>query len=53
MNLCILFIWINFCIMQNNYFGWNFLPKSDAEMVTDTIGWVILAMAFLGKEPTQ
>lgn len=46
-NWMVLFIGFVTGIGQNQYFGWNFTPKSDAELITDCIIMVIYALAFL------
>jgi hypothetical protein len=35
-------------IGENSYFGWNMVPKSDAEMIADLIVLAIFAIAFSG-----
>lgn len=42
-------VWIFWCYFycENQYFGWNYLPHSDAEMIADGIGLLILALAFV------
>lgn len=34
-------------VMSNNYFGWNLIPKSDAEMITDGIALLMTCIAAL------
>lgn len=33
--------------LTNDYFGWNFDPKSPEEVIADGIGFLILALAFI------
>lgn len=35
-------------VVQNSYFGWNWRPQSDAELVSDGIGFVLVAIAITG-----
>lgn len=37
-------------IHQNNYFGWNAKPQSDAEIVADLITILIFALSFMGSK---
>lgn len=46
MSFIIFCIAVTFWVIQNNYFGWNVTPKSDVELVTDGISFVLFAMAF-------
>lgn len=46
----------SFFFLQNQYFGWNAWPKSDAELICDGITMVIIALACIctvmeGKAP--
>lgn len=44
-------IFIVACIfwwMQNQYFGWNAKPQSDAEMIVDGITVILIALAIIG-----
>jgi hypothetical protein len=34
---------------ETAYFGWNPLPRSDAELICDGITMILLAMAFLRR----
>jgi len=43
------FIAIMFAIEQNIYFGWNAVPRSDAELIADGITMVLFALAALGS----
>jgi len=45
MNLYIALIGFSFFLMQNNYFGWNAMPKSDAELLADGITMLLFALA--------
>lgn len=46
MNGPILFMAIVFWLGETSYFGWNWGPKSDAEMICDGIAFLLLALAF-------
>ena len=46
-NWMILFVAVVTSIIQDQYFGWNFSPKSDAELISDCVIAVIYALAFL------
>lgn len=46
MNWTILLLSIWFWVMENNYFGWNALPQSEAELLCDGIVLLIAALAF-------
>jgi len=35
---------LGFYIHQNNYFGWNLLPKSDAELIADGIVYLLIVL---------
>jgi hypothetical protein len=50
MNWWIFFFAVLFWIAENNYFGWNLLPKSDAELIADGIVMIILAIACIEKD---
>lgn len=43
----ILVLAVSFYIRQNQYFGWNTTPQSDAELIADGIVFLLLAMMFL------
>lgn len=49
MNAGIFVCAIVFFITENQYFGWNGSPKSDAELIADGIVVLLFALAFLGK----
>jgi len=34
-----------FGIVSNAWFGWNWMPKSDAEVICDGMGLLLLAVA--------
>lgn len=38
-------------LIEGDYFGWHFIPQSDAELICDGIAFLILAMAFVGPVP--
>lgn len=39
---------ILFAVASNGYFGWNWTPKSDAEMICDGIVFVLVGIAAVG-----
>lgn len=41
-----------FFLLENSYFGWNFRPMSDAEIICDGLTLLIFATAFLGAKIT-
>lgn len=43
--------WVAVCffLAQNNYFGWNAHPQSDAELVADGITMLLIALCFTGE----
>lgn len=43
---------VMFFIHQNQYFGWNKEPASDAELIADGITFLLFALAFLGNSVT-
>jgi len=47
-NKYILFIAVMFGISKNQYYGWNFNPQSDAEMICNGIIMLIVALALVG-----
>ena len=48
MNRIIIFIIaMMYFISQNNYFGWNRLPESDAEIISDGIYYILCALIFV------
>ena len=46
MNLNIFIIAAVYAYWQNSYFGWNYFPKSDAEIISDGIAAILFALAF-------
>lgn len=38
-------------LIESAYFGWNFTPQSDAELICDGISFLILALSFLRPGP--
>lgn len=48
MNWLVFFIALAYSVEQNNYFGWNWLPKSDAELITDGITALLFVIALCG-----
>jgi hypothetical protein len=47
-----LFVAIAFYLHENNYYGWNRWPQSDAELIADGIVCVLIALAFVKKGAT-
>lgn len=47
----ILFFSICYSVAANFYFGWNALPKSDTEILSDGIGFILLSLAYVGNRP--
>lgn len=47
MNVAILICAVGFFFMENNYFGWNALPKSSAELICDGLVLVLFSLSFL------
>ena len=50
MNIAVFVSWylpIQFFFSQNDYFGWNRLPKSDFELIADGITLLLVAMAII------
>lgn len=46
------YLWLSaivFFMNQNNYFGWNMLPHSDAELIADGITLILSSMAMLAS----
>lgn len=35
---------VGWFVLQNAYFGWNAFPRSDAELISDGIGFLLLAL---------
>jgi len=40
-----IYLFIAYFRLQNNYFGWNLTPQSDAELITDGIHILLLVLA--------
>jgi len=38
-----------FAIASNAYFGWNWTPQSDAEVICDGIVFLLVAVAVVGS----
>jgi hypothetical protein len=51
MNLGVFLVFCFYFYAENSYFGWNKLPMSDAEMLADGVGFIILALSFLKVRP--
>lgn len=47
MNWRIMFIAFAFNMIETAYFGWNFWPSSDAELVCDGISLLIAALGLI------
>lgn len=47
MATCILFVVIFFVTWMNSYFGWNWYPKSEAELICDGISALMLCLFFV------
>ena len=45
--LAIILLAILYGFVETTYFGGNFFPKSDAEMICDGIGLILFSLAFL------
>lgn len=43
------FFAISFGLSETGYFGWNFLPSSDAEIICDGITSILAMVAVLGS----
>jgi hypothetical protein len=41
---------IGYSISENNYFHWNFSPKSDTEMICDGIQAILFVLALLATD---
>ena len=42
-----------FGLAETAYFGWNWLPKSGAEVICDGITLVIFALSFVAKKESN
>lgn len=42
-------LWLAFCfwVVESAHYGWNFVAKSDAEVICDGISMLIFSLAFL------
>lgn len=49
LNFYVFTLAVMFLIHQNQYFGWNKEPHSDAELMADGITFLLFALAFLGN----
>jgi len=41
-----IFIATMYFVIQNSYFGWNPLPESDVELITDLMFLILVAILF-------
>jgi len=46
MHIKLLFIAGAYAIFETTYFGWNWSPHSDAEVIADGIAFLLLAIAY-------
>ncbi len=51
MGIIIVLIGILYGFTETAYFGWNFFPKSDAEMICDGIGILITVIGMTKMKP--
>jgi hypothetical protein len=42
----VFFLAFMFSIVANSYYGWNLMPQSDAELITDGIFLLLVALSF-------
>jgi hypothetical protein len=49
MNWYIALFAASFWIELNSYFGWNWTPKSEAELISEGIFVLLAALAYVGK----
>lgn len=49
MNFRVFFLSLIFGWMETAYFGWNFTPQSDAELICDGITLLLFALSFVAK----
>jgi hypothetical protein len=49
LNLWLWLLALIFWWEQNQYFGWNWQPKSDAELIADGLTVLLFALSILGK----
>jgi len=40
---------IFYCTVETAYFGWNFTPASEAELIADGISTIIASIGFLAR----
>lgn len=45
MNRQIFWTAMTYLVLENWYFGWNFLPKSEVELVVDGIALILFSLA--------
>ena len=50
MNSIILLIAVIYIICANSFFGNNWLPQSEAEVIADGIGCLLIALAFINPK---
>lgn len=50
MNWAVLLLAMVWAIMENRHFGWNFTPQSDAELICDGIGFLLVGMFMLNRQ---
>lgn len=46
-NWSVFFLAVVFSLMANRYFGWNWKPESDAELICDGIVFLLAALSFM------
>jgi hypothetical protein len=47
LNLYVLFIAMVFFFEQNIYWGWNIMPVSERELITDGFNLILLSLAWI------
>ena len=47
MNWQIALLAIGWTTFETAYFGWNWAPQSDAELMADCLGFLLMALAFI------
>lgn len=47
MNIPVWLTAVSFSLGETAYFGWNWTPASDAEVICDGISMLLLALAFV------
>jgi hypothetical protein len=50
MSYCWYIVPLTYFINQNSYFGWNRLPKSDAELIADGITLLLIVLVAIGTK---